>query len=90
MRKREKKFICDIASIIMAVGVICCTVLLLVDFGRFRGVMPMIFGCGAGMFLALYIRNYLDNRNARKKMYALLMVALIVLTAVSLLFSGGV
>ena len=86
MRTSEKKFICDIVSIILAISVLACTVLVFVDFGRFHGVMPMIFGCGAAMFLALYIRNYLGNKKGRKRIHAVLVLVLIIFTAVSLLF----
>ena len=90
MRLSEKKFICDIASIILAISILGCTVLLFVDFGRSYGLMPIIFGCGAAMFLSLYIRSYLGNKKGCRRIHALLVVVLIVLTAVSFLFPGGV
>lgn len=90
MRLSEKKFICDVASIILAIGVLICGVLIAVNYELFHGAVPMIFGCGALMFLALFFRNRYGKNPGRMAVHLLLAAVLVVFTIISVLFPGGV
>ena len=90
MRLAEKKFICDIASIILALGTLICTLLLFLNYELFHRLTPLIFGFGSVMFLVLFIRNRMTKNRGRMAVYLLLFGVLIIFTVLAAVFPGGV
>ena len=89
MRLAEKKFICDIASIILALGTLICTLLLFLNYELFHRLTPLIFGFGSMMFLAMFFRNRMTKSRGRMIMHLLLSGVLVIFTALAVLFPGG-
>jgi len=88
MKINEKKFICDVASIILAIAVLCCGLLLFINPQMFGRMMPLVFAFGALMFISLSARSRLYRAHGWKVMLRILSVVMCLLFVGSLLCPG--
>lgn len=89
MKLNEKKFICDLASILFAAGVLGCGALMVWSLDMYMHMVPLVFSFGALMFVMLGIRSFLSGKRSRMRLFGCLAAVLTVLCIVSVLFPGG-
>ena len=90
MKLNEKKFICDLASILFAAGVLVCGALMIWSTDIYMHMLPLVFSFGALMLLMLGIRFYLSGRKRRMLVSSILAGVLIIFCVISVLLPGGV
>lgn len=89
MKLREKKFICDLSSILFAAGVLGSAALLFWDLENYVHMMPLVFSFGALLLLTLSIRSYLVKRRGGIWFCSILAGVLLVFCVISVIFPGG-
>ena len=90
MKQNEKKFSCDIASMLFAAGILGCLGLLLWDLESFIHMLPLVFLLGVLMLAVMAFRFYLCKKKRAVLFCAGGAVVCAAFAVGALLFFGGI
>ncbi|MDD7024795.1 MAG: hypothetical protein SPF60_06750 [Lachnospiraceae bacterium] len=90
MKLSEKKFICDIAGILFAGGVLCSSCFVFFSLEQYMHMMPLVFGFGALMLVTLCVRFCLVGRKRCAWGCGILTGVLVIFCVISVVCPKGV